>query len=230
MSRYEKKMEDNWRFGSKGYPRCAATQFCLCRTQAGDVDVRCCTCSWTCCTQEGKTSPCLLAPRDHGGQFGHELCEAPLSAGDTLLYVDTGTQTCTWNCMDTERESPDGSLSGNEPRVSMITHGAPSLVTHNVAPTLAAPVCNQVNQEQILTACSRAPVFEYAAPALATEYTAAAPSVTSDAHSQQLPSVFTATTVTTDVNLDTIGLVCPQISSIAVEPFFATGRWFSSSF
>ena len=59
---------------------CVATQFCLCRTQAGDVDVRCCARSWTCCTQEGKTSPCLLTPRDHVGQDGHELCESPLSA------------------------------------------------------------------------------------------------------------------------------------------------------
>ena len=44
-----------------------------------------------------------------------------------------------------------------------------------------APVYNQVNQEQILAACSRAPVFEYAAPAPVTEYIAPAP----DAHSQQ---------------------------------------------
>ena len=64
----------------KGYPRCVATLFCLCRTQAGDVDVRCCTRSWTCCAQEGKTSSCLLAPRDHDGQDGHALCESPLSA------------------------------------------------------------------------------------------------------------------------------------------------------
>ena len=77
----------------------------------------------------------------------------------------------------------------------------------------AAPVCNQINQEQILTACSRAPVFEYAAPA----YIAPALAVTSDAHSQQLLSVDTTTTVTTDVNLDIIGLMYPQFSSTAVE-------------
>ena len=78
------------------------------------------------------------------------------------------------------------------------------LVTHNVAPTLAAPVYNQVNQEQILKACSRAPVFEYAPPAPAT----------SDAHSQQLSRVYTTTTVTTDVNLDTIGLVYPKFPAL----------------
>ena len=83
----------------------------------------------------------------------------------------------------------------------------------------AAPVYNQVNQEQIPAACSRAPVFEYVAPAPVTEYIAPAPAVTSDAHSQQSPSVYTTTTVTTDVNLDTIGLVYPQFSSTAVEPF-----------
>ena len=65
------------------------------------------------------------------------------------------------------------------------------------------PVCNQVNQEQILTC----------------DYIAPAPTVTSDAHSQQSPSVYTTTTVTTDVNLDLIGLVYPEFSGTAVEPF-----------
>ena len=78
---------------------------------------------------------------------------------------------------------------------------------------------NQVNQEQILTACSRAPVFEYVAPTPVTEHIAPAPAVTSDAHSQQLPPVYTITTGTTDVTLDIIGLVYPQFSSTAVEPF-----------
>ena len=81
------------------------------------------------------------------------------------------------------------------------------------------PVYNQVHQEQILTACSTPPVIEYVAPAPVTEYIAPAPAVTSDAHSQQLPFVYTTTTVTTDVNLNIIGLVHPQFSSTAVEPF-----------
>ena len=110
--------------------------------------------------------------------------------------------------MDSEKESPDGSLSGNESPASVFTYAAPSLVTHNVAPTFAAPVYNHVNPEQILTACSRAPVFEYAAPAPVTEYIAPAPPATSDAHSQQLPSIF----------------------QHWCGAFFATGRWFSSSF
>ena len=80
-----------------------------------------------------------------------------------------------------------------------------------------APVYNQVNQEQILTACSRAPVFEYAAPAPVTEYIAPAPAVTSDAFSQQLPPVCTTTTVTTDDNL--VSVWCTRnFSSTAVDP------------
>ena len=71
----------------------------------------------------------------------------------------------------------------------------------------AAPVYNQT------------PVFEYAAPAPVTGYIAPAPAVTSDAHSQQLPPVYTTTTVTTDDNLDITGLMYPQFSSTAVEPF-----------
>ena len=43
--------------------------------------------------------------------------------------------------------------------------------------------------------------------------------MTSDAHSQQLPPVYSTTTVTTDDNLDIVGLVYPQFSSTAVEPF-----------
>ena len=123
----------------KGYPRCVATQFCLCRTQAGDVDVRCCARSWTCCTQEGKTSPCLLAPRDHVGQDGHELCESPRSAETNCTVCRYWcTQTCTWTYMDSEKESPDHSLSGNESPAPDFTYAAPSPVTHFVAPTPAA--------------------------------------------------------------------------------------------
>ena len=54
-------------------------------------------------------------------------------------------------------------------------------------------------------------------PHLWVEYIAPAPAVTYDAPSQQLPPVYTMTTVTTDVNLDIIGLVNPQFSSTAVE-------------
>ena len=62
-------------------------------------------------------------------------------------------------------------------------------------------------------------MFEYVAPTPVTEYIAPAPAVTSDAHSQQLPPVYTTTTVTTDVNLDTSDLVHPQFSFPAVEAF-----------
>ena len=81
-----------------------------------------------------------------------------------------------------------------------------------------APVYNQVKSGTD-PCCSRAPVFEYVAPAPVTERIAPAPAVTSDGHSQQLPPVYTTTTVTTDVNLDILGLVYPQLSSTAVEPF-----------
>ena len=85
---------------------------------------------------------------------------------------------------------------------------ATGLVNPQISITdFAAPVYNQVNQEQILTACSRAPVFVYVAPAPVTEYIAPVPAVTSDAHIQQLLPVYTTTPVTTDVNLDIIGLV-----------------------
>ena len=81
------------------------------------------------------------------------------------------------------------------------------------------PVYNHVNHEQIFPACSGTPVFEYAPPAHLTEYIAPAPAVTPDAHSQQLPLVYIMTTVTTDDNLDITGLMYPQFSSTAVEPF-----------
>ena len=184
------------------YPWCLVRGlFCLCRTQAGDVDVRCCTCSWPCCAQEGKTSPCLLAPRDHGAQDGQELCESSAQR-ETILYVDIGMQTCAWTHMDTENVLSALCLETSRPH--LFSRTLRLLVTHNVAPTLAAPVYNQVNQEQILKACSRAPVFEYTPPAPAT----------SDAHSQQLSRVYTTTTVTTDVNLDTIGLVYPKFPAL----------------
>ena len=52
-----------------------------------------------------------------------------------------------------------------------------------------------------------------------TDYIAPAPAVTYVVPSQQLPPVYTTTTVTTDDNLDMTGLVNPQFSSTAVEPF-----------
>ena len=55
------------------------------------------------------------------------------------------------------------------------------------------------------------------APAPVIEYIAPAPAVTYDAPSQQLPPVFTTTPVTTDINLDIIGLVNPHFSSTAVQ-------------
>ena len=122
----------------KGYPRCVATQFCLCRTQAGDVDVRCCARSWTCCTEEGKTSPCLLAPRDMSVKMARNSANHHSAQRQTVLNVDTGTQTCPWTYVDSEKESPDGSLSGTESPAPVFTYAAPSSVTHYVVPTLAA--------------------------------------------------------------------------------------------
>ena len=71
--------------------------------------------------------------------------------------------------------------------------------------------------EQILTACSRAPVFEYVAPAPVIESITPAPAVTFDAPTQQLLLVYTMTTVSTGVNLDITDLVSAQFSSTAVE-------------
>ena len=62
-------------------------------------------------------------------------------------------------------------------------------------------------------------MFEYVAPAPVTEYIAPAPAVTSDAHSQQLPPVYTTTTVTTEVNLDTTDLVHPQFPFLLLRLF-----------
>ena len=62
-------------------------------------------------------------------------------------------------------------------------------------------------------------VIGYVTPSLVLENIAPAPAVTSDVHSQQLPPVYTTTTVTTDDNLDITGLMYPQFSSTAVESF-----------
>ena len=60
---------------------------------------------------------------------------------------------------------------------------------------------------------------EDVAPAPAIEYVEPAPAVTYVVPSQQLSPVYTTTTGTTDDNLDMTGLVYPQFSSTAVEPF-----------
>ena len=106
------------------------------------------------------------------------------------------------------------------PQISITAVETPQVVgSFPNSEDFAAPVHNQVNQEQILTACSRAPVIEYVAPAPVIEYIAPAPAVTYAAPIQQLPPAYTMTAVTTGVNLDITGLVYPQFSSSAVEPF-----------
>ena len=84
------------------------------------------------------------------------------------------------------------------------------------------PVYNQVHQEQIATGEMTLSIVEYpavqeqaivqeiplyVAPAPVIENIAPAPALTSDAHCQQLPPVYTTTTVTTDNSLDMTGLV-----------------------
>ena len=49
-----------------------------------------------------------------------------------VLYVNTGTQTCTWTYMDSEKESPDCYLSGNKSPALVFTYAAPSPVTHHL--------------------------------------------------------------------------------------------------
>ena len=64
------------------------------------------------------------------------------------------------------------------------------------------------------------PVIEYVSPAPMIEYIAPATAVTYYiVPSQQLPPVYTTTTVTAADNLDMTGLVYPQFSSTAVESF-----------
>ena len=106
-----------------------------------------------------------------------------------------------------------------------MTYTAPSPFVEFTAPapdvtyTEPDPVIEIVAPASAVTYSASAPVFEYAAPAPVTGYIAPAPAVTSDAHSQQLPPVYTTTTATTDDNLDMTGLLYPQFSSTAVEPF-----------
>ena len=78
-----------------------------------------------------------------------------------------------------------------------------------------------VHQEQLVVQeqVTVQEISRYVAPATVIQNFAPTSAVTSDAHSQQLPPVYTTTTVTTDDNLDMTDLVNPQFSSTAVEPF-----------
>ena len=102
---------------------------------------------------------------------------------------------------------------------------APAPVIEYVAPAPAvtfaapAPVIEIVAPAPAVTYTASVLLFEYVAPAPVIEYIAPAPAVTSDIPTQQLPPVYTTTTVTTDDNLDMTSLVYPQFSSTAVEPY-----------
>ena len=87
------------------------------------------------------------------------------------------------------------------------------------APVDEPPVIKHVTPAPAVLHVAPVPVIEYVLPAPVIEYIAPAPAVTYVVPSQQLPPVYTTTTVTTDDNLDMTGLVCPQFSSTAVEPF-----------
>ena len=82
---------------------------------------------------------------------------------------------------------------------------AVAAATHHSYDRSSAHACTQTDLEYV----TPAPVIEYVAPA---------PAVTFVVPSQQLPPVYTTTTVTTDDNLDMFSLVSPQFSSTAVEP------------
>ena len=64
-----------------------------------------------------------------------------------------------------------------------------------------------------------APVIEYVSSAPVIGCVAPAPAVTFVVPSQQLPPVHTTTTVTNGDNSDMFGLVYPQFSTTAVEPY-----------
>ena len=94
---------------------------------------------------------------------------------------------------------------------------APSPVIKHVTLAPAAP---HVAPVLVIECVSPAPVIEHAAPA---------PAVTLSVPSQQLHPTYTMTTVTTDDNFDSTGLVHPHFSNTAIEAC-AKGRWFASSF
>ena len=91
------------------------------------------------------------------------------------------------------------------PAATYAANPAPSPVVEYVVPALAV---NHVAPALVIEYVSSAPVIEHIAPA---------PAVTLSVPRQQLPPVYTTTTVTTDVNLDFTGLVNPQFSIAAVE-------------
>ena len=94
-------------------------------------------------------------------------------------------------------------------------------VTSVKCATLTAEILKHVSPAPAATCAATAtsaPVNEYVAPALVIEYSAPAVAVTYVVPSQQLPPVYTTTTVTTDDNLDMTGLVYTQFSSTAVDP------------
>ena len=81
-------------------------------------------------------------------------------------------------------------------------------------------VQEQVTVQEISRYVAPAPVIQNFAPTFAS---------TSDSHSQQLPPVYTTTTVTTDDNLDMTDLVNPQFFQHCSGTFSASCRWSSSS-
>ena len=88
--------------------------------------------------------------------------------------------------------------------------------THAATPA-PSPVIEYVVPAPAVNYVAPAPVIEYLSSAPVTEHIAPAPAVTLSAPRQQLPPVYTTTTVTTDVNLHFTGLVKPQFSMTAVE-------------
>ena len=80
-----------------------------------------------------------------------------------------------------------------------------------------SPVIDCVVSAPVVNYVAPAPVIEYVSSAPVIENIAPAPAVTLSVQSQQLPPVYTTTTVTTDVTLDFTGLVNPQFSITAVE-------------
>ena len=82
-----------------------------------------------------------------------------------------------------------------------------------------APVTEYVAPAPAVVCVAPASVIEYVSSAPVIEYVAPAPAVTFSVPSQQLHPAYTMTTVTTDVNLDIIGLVYPQYSGTTVDPF-----------
>ena len=98
----------------------------------------------------------------------------------------------------------------------MIEHATLAVVDVYTTP---APVIEIEAPAPAVTYAATVPVFEYVSPAPLIDYIAPALAVTYVLPSQQLPPVYTTTTVTTYDNLAMTGLVNTQFSSTAVEPF-----------